>query len=158
MHSSLLPLPASYTPRLATRLYEMQVRCPAMFAHMIRADNHAAVLARTLVDLSPSAIGTMATVFPDDHALAGWNRAFSPSFPEHCSTVTYSVSTGQPFSLQEYYARCVPMTGDLVQCSVCIPCISCNVSIMLLRIYQLVLSRVRGLGAIRVSPDLLLLF
>ncbi|KZT70976.1 hypothetical protein DAEQUDRAFT_724725 [Daedalea quercina L-15889] len=43
----------------------------------------AAILARTLVDLSPSSIGTMATVFPDDHALAG-----------------------QPFSLQEYYASC----------------------------------------------------
>lgn len=53
----------------------MQVRCLAMFVHMIRADYHVAVLARTLVDLSPSAIGTMATIFPDDHALAGSKRA-----------------------------------------------------------------------------------
>ncbi|EPS97717.1 hypothetical protein FOMPIDRAFT_1166186 [Fomitopsis schrenkii] len=50
----------------------------------------AAVLARTLVDLSPSGIGTMATVFPDEHALAG-----------------------QPFSLQEYYASC-HANGSLV--------------------------------------------
>jgi len=44
----------------------------------------AAVLARALVDLSPSSIGSMATVFPDDHATLA----------------------GQPFSLQEYYASC----------------------------------------------------
>ncbi|PCH43767.1 hypothetical protein WOLCODRAFT_75371, partial [Wolfiporia cocos MD-104 SS10] len=43
-----------------------------------------ALLARNLVDLSPSGLGMMATVYPEDH-------------------VTLA---GDPFSLQEYYASC----------------------------------------------------
>ncbi|KAH9935299.1 pyridoxamine 5'-phosphate oxidase-domain-containing protein [Fomitopsis serialis] len=50
-----------------------------------------AILARSLVDLSPSSIGYMGTVFPDDHATLA----------------------GQPFSLQEYYASC-HANGSLV--------------------------------------------
>ncbi|KAI0344655.1 hypothetical protein BDW22DRAFT_1412427 [Trametopsis cervina] len=44
----------------------------------------AARIARALVDNSPNAIGTMATIFPADH----------------------DTLAGQPFSMQEYYASC----------------------------------------------------
>ncbi|KII92899.1 hypothetical protein PLICRDRAFT_37701 [Plicaturopsis crispa FD-325 SS-3] len=45
----------------------------------------AAILARELVDSSPTSIGTMATIYPSDH----------PDL------------AGQPFPLQEYYASCL---------------------------------------------------
>jgi len=44
----------------------------------------AAVLARKLVDRSPSSLGVMATIYPANH----------------------STLAGEPFSLQEYYASC----------------------------------------------------
>ncbi|KAI0784442.1 pyridoxamine 5'-phosphate oxidase-domain-containing protein [Abortiporus biennis] len=69
---------------LSRALNLLFVLCLITLSYGQESVEEAAILARELVDFSEDAIGTMATVYPEDH----------------------DYLSGQPFSLQEYYASC----------------------------------------------------
>lgn len=62
--------------------------------------SYLALISRKLVDLSSDSVGTFATVFPSDHPdLPGTPSRDLPAIP------LFTLLAGEPFSLQQYYAR-----------------------------------------------------
>lgn len=69
---------------MATKQSKMQVghfqsSQPDMIPRCLTIHDFAANISRRLVDLSPNAIGTMATVYPEDHSMAGKQSTLAKS-------------------------------------------------------------------------------